>query len=435
MDLEHIELNPQFEDALEALEHSQDHLFISGNAGTGKSTLLSFFRHHTEKSLVVLAPTGVSALNIEGETIHSFFKFRPNITPEHAQYLASKVKNNLKFIALDAIVIDEISMVRADLLDCIDIYLKTALKSNEPFGGKQLICFGDLYQLPPILKDEERNSFLDEYESPYFFSAHVFSNPNMQLQNITLEKIYRQEDRTFIDLLNCVRDGSITDTQLMALNSRTGAPLLDSDEAYIYLTTTNKRVDQINLDKLHQLDTSLCQFKAQVEGEFEKNIFPTEKTLSLKLGAQVMFLNNDSAKRWVNGSIGHITAIEMDEITVHLSTGESVLVNPHTWKHQIYSYNEETQKISQKTLGKFTQYPMKLAWAITIHKSQGKTFDNVVLDLQWGAFSPGQTYVALSRCRSLEGLVLVKAIRQRDIIIDPAIQDFVNSRIYQKSLF
>jgi ATP-dependent exoDNAse (exonuclease V) alpha subunit len=435
MDLEHIELNPQFEDALEALEHSSGHLFISGNAGTGKSTLLSFFRHHTEKSLVVLAPTGVSALNVAGETIHSFFKFRPSITPEHAQYLATKVKNNLKYIALDAIVIDEISMVRADLMDCIDIYLRTVLKSKAPFGGKQLICFGDLYQLPPILTEGEKQSFLNEYESSYFFSAHSFSHPDMQLHNITLEKIYRQEDRSFIDLLNGVRDGSITDSQLMALNSRTDTPALDSDDGYIYLTTTNKRVDQINLEKLQQLGTSLCQFNAQVEGEFEKKLFPTEKTLNVKLGAQVMFLNNDTAKRWVNGSIGHITDIEMDEITVQLTTGETVLVNPHTWKHQIYSYNDTTQKISQKTLGKFTQYPIKLAWAITIHKSQGKTFERVVLDMQWGAFSAGQTYVALSRCRSLDGLILVKPIRRRDIITNQDVEDFTQQYAQQTSLF
>jgi len=419
-----IELNEQFEEVLNRLNKSRRSLFITGNAGTGKSTLLQHFRKNTKKKVVVLAPTGVSALNVKGQTIHSFFGFAPSITPEKvkrerpSQTLLEILKH------LDVMVIDEVSMVRADLMDCVDQALRCFLNTSEPFGGVQMVFIGDLHQLPPVVAgDEERERFRTEYQSPYFFDAKVFEEAQFDI--VELKKVYRQKEGDFLRILNKVRKNKAGPWDLDLLNARVLADpkaFHNTDHEYITLTTTNKAANEINTLRLERLPSWAEVYEAKYDGEFETRNHPTNAQLELKTGAQIMMLNNDMEGRWVNGSIGRITKIEYDHaceedmIFVKLEgEEEEVIVEPYTWELHKYYWDSEKNEMEMDTIGTFRQFPMRLAWAITIHKSQGKTFDKVVVDIGRGAFTHGQVYVALSRCTSLDGLLLQRPIQSRHI--------------------
>lgn len=423
-------MNDQFKRALQIMEKTGEHAFITGKAGTGKSTLLSYFIKHTEKSLAVLAPTGVAALNVAGETIHSFFKFLPNITLEEAAKKAKSQKKNALYKNLVSIIIDEVSMVRADLMDCIDVFLRTVKETQKPFGGVQMIFIGDLYQLPPVVTKQDRPHFENVYKSPWFFDANVFHDNELHITFVELEKIYRQKDGNFIDLLNSIRTNTVAENQIRAINKRV---VSDEKSDAICLTSTNDRAATINEARLQALKSKLHTYEGRFDGSFDMRQLPTEKNLHLKEGAQVMFMNNDSAGRWVNGTIGHIKNIDEEAITVRIQDGEVVEVTQHTWDVSKYFYNAESKTLGQETLGSFTQIPLRLAWAITIHKSQGKTFDKVTIDLDRGSFASGQTYVALSRCRTFQGITLKKPIKSSDIRLDWRVQHFLTQHQYDIS--
>lgn len=427
-----VDLNPAFKRALDVMDNTSMNLFVTGRAGTGKSTLLDYFRTHTNKKIAVLAPTGVAALNVQGQTIHSFFKFKHNVT---LQSIKRKAKENEKkiFKTLDVIVIDEISMVRADLLDCVDRFLRlNGRHENLPFGGIQMIFIGDLYQLPPVVNGQEKEIFTTQYKSPYFFSAHFFENFEMEL--IELEKIYRQQDEGFINILNAIRNKTTTDKDIMLLNQRV-IPQFTSEENYIYLTPKNLEAESINETQLSHLKQKLFTFEAEIFGDFGKEYYPTRPVLNVKVGSQIMMVTNDPKGRWVNGSMGRVKKIKDREdetiIVVQIDDGEEVGLRPHTW--EISRFFLEKEHIQTEPIGSFTQYPMMLAWALTIHKSQGKTFKKVVFDIGSGTFSPGQVYVALSRCTSLEGLVLKKPIEKKHIWIDYEVVHFITQFQYKKS--
>ena len=429
-----MELNAEFKAALQKLNKTNRSIFITGNAGTGKSTLLKHFQTTTKKRVVVLAPTGVSALNVGGQTIHSFFGFPPGITPEKAAR-EKPSKNLLKILEnLDTLVIDEVSMVRADLMDCIDIALRRFLGVHEPFAGVQMVFIGDLHQLPPIVMPDERERFKTEYLSPYFFDAKVFLETQFDFTH--LKKIYRQEDQDFINVLNKIRVNAASNWDLDILNAnvlKNAEAFQKTDHDHITLTTTNKAADAINALRLERLKSREETYHAEFSGEFERRNHPTLSELKLKEGAQIMMLNNDMEGRWVNGSIGKITKISFDagsgEDLLHVEIeDETYKVKPHTWELHKYSWNEEKNELDQETIGAFRQYPLRLAWAITIHKSQGKTFDKVVIDLGRGAFAHGQVYVALSRCRSLGGLLLQKPIQPKHIWSNRRVKAFLQNR-------
>jgi ATP-dependent exoDNAse (exonuclease V) alpha subunit len=430
MILDKIELNEEFKRALDLMERTKKHIFITGKAGTGKSTLLEYFRNITKKKIVVLAPTGVAALNVSGQTIHSFFKFKPDITYEKVKKLKDKI-----YKEIDTIVIDEISMVRADLLDCVDRALQLANENSEPFGGKQMIFFGDLYQLPPVAKSNEKIIFKDKYETVYFFSAEVMNRINLEV--IELQKVYRQKDEKFIELLNSVRFNTIDDEKLELLNERYNPDFkLGKKDFYIYLTPRNDYAQNINQEFLNKLSGRVYSFEAEIYGEFDENDFPNDEILYLKKGAQVMFLNNDSKGRWVNGTVGIVKDIDVDNEVIYvnlINERKTVEVERLKWQVFNYIYNQEKKVIETEVVGYFIQFPIKLAWAITIHKSQGKTFDNVIIDLKGGIFAPGQLYVALSRCRTLEGIILKQKIKKSHIFNDWKIVKFLTNYAYKKS--
>jgi ATP-dependent DNA helicase PIF1 len=424
-----IEINDDFKQALDFLKNSTSHLFITGNAGTGKSTLLEYFKENAEKKVAILAPTGVAALNVEGQTIHSFFLIPPNITPDKVLEHKLSAKRIKLIKSLDMIIIDEASMLRADLLDCIDVSLRHyGHDGSVPFGGIQMVFIGDLYQLPPVVAGaQEKEMFQTHYSSPYFFSAKCMEY--LDIGFLELEKIYRQTDREFINLLNSVRDNSINSKGIKFLNQRYD-PTVEDENLVITLTTTNAAADEKNLRELEKLNTNQSTHNGEIEGEFSRRSLPTLKKLELKVGAQVMLLNNDTAKRWVNGSIGKIIKISFDEmeeddvLTVALNNGKTVKISKHSWNIHKYFFNEKTQKIDTEIVGSFYQFPLRLAWAVTIHKSQGKTFDKVIIDIGRGTFAHGQIYVALSRCTSLEGITLKKRIEKRHIWMDYKITNF-----------
>lgn len=431
-DRDSIKLNitPDFERALAMMEGDTPCLFVTGKAGTGKSTLLAHFCRTTNKEPVVLAPTGVAALNVKGQTIHSFFNFYVDVTPQSIRSKKTKPRNAKLYKKLKCIVIDEISMVRADMMDCIDAFLRlygpdTAL----PFGGVQMILIGDLYQLPPVVTSQEKELFSEHYNTPFFFSAQVMDQVNFDV--VQLEKVYRQKDEGFLGLLNKIRNNALDLGDLTHLNERYLPNATPPDGAFfINLTTTNKRADEINEEHLNALPGKLLTSQADVGGSFTKEYFPTAPDLSFKIGAQVMMLNNDTAKRWVNGSIGVIKAMKQDEdgqdyLEILLDDdGNSVDVQPHTW--EVYRFAVEGDEIISEPVGTFTQFPFRLAWAVTIHKSQGKTFDHVLIDIGRGTFVAGQMYVALSRCTSFEGIILKTPIARQHIRTDPRILDFLS---------
>ncbi len=428
-----IEFNEQFQKALELMENTSRNVFITGKAGTGKSTLLDYFRTHTKKKIVVLAPTGVSALNVRGQTIHSFFGFKPNVTLNSIKRLKGGQKNIYK--ELDAIVIDEASMVRADLLDCIDKFLRLNGKKKKPFGGVQMMFIGDLYQLPPVVTAKEREFFDIYYKSPYFFDSLVMKEIDMEF--IELEKIYRQKDEDFIAILNAIRNNSITEKELDILNQRYDPEFIpDPRDFYIWLTSINSAAEKINREHLSRISSPLITYHGSLSGDFSEDSLPTQIDLQIKKGAQVMLLNNDSHFRWVNGSIGRIIDIigqkdDADIILVELNTGEVVDVLPYRWELFNYYFDKDKNTIESEVVGSFTQYPMKLAWAVTIHKSQGKTFDKVVIDIGRGTFASGQVYVALSRCIRLDGIVLKKPLEKRHIFMDWRVVKFLTQFQYK----
>lgn len=429
-----IELNEEFKRALDLAEQSDRNIFVTGRAGTGKSTLLEIFRSQTNKKIAVLAPTGVAAVNVGGQTIHSFFQIRPGAGMDEIK----KINKDI-FKKLDALVIDEVSMVRADLMDMVDRSLRlNRNRKLEPFGGVQMIFIGDLYQIPPVVVGQERRFFQDRYQSEYFFDADVIRNDGFEMELVELEKIYRQKgDGEFIDLLNAVRNNSIDQKQIDELNKRCKPNFeLSADDFYINLTPTNKASEEFNYLKLKSLDSPEVVFRGKIEGQYNQMQMPTDLNLALKEGSQVMLLNNDSTGKWVNGTVGKIVKLTREKnyrnsfAIVELENGKEVEVSPYSWEILDYYYDRLSNNIKTETIGSFTQLPIKLAWSVTIHKSQGKTFDKVMLDIGRGTFAHGQAYVALSRCRSLEGLVLKKPLEKKHIWMDWKIVKFLTEFQY-----
>jgi len=448
-----IEINPGFRRALDIMEGTGHHVFITGKAGTGKSTLLELWRSQTLKRIAVLAPTGVAALNVRGQTIHSFFGFKPDITPDAVRKISKAKARDAIYRNLDAVVIDEVSMVRADLLDCVEKFLRlNGPRPKEWFGGLQMIFIGDLYQLPPVVTGREKGLFAGapgpgrgrdpaagRYESLYFFSAKIFGELTFDMEFVELEKVYRQTDAAFIDLLNAIRNRSIDDGQIVHLNSRCRPSFSPPDgEFYITLTSTNDLAAVRNREKLAALPGRVRRYEGFIQGEFDRSSLPTEETLELKPGAQVMLLTNDRMGRWVNGTIGRVAKIvkvteDDDIVCVDLPDAGRVELSTNTWDLFRFRYEAESDRIESESVGSFTQYPLRLAWAVTIHKSQGKTFDRVVIDIGRGAFAHGQVYVALSRCTSFEGIVLKTPIRKSHIWMDWRIVRFLTRFQYKKA--
>jgi ATP-dependent exoDNAse (exonuclease V) alpha subunit len=429
-----IEMTDSIACAYSVMEKTNKNVFLTGRAGTGKSTLLKYFLGNTKKNVVVLAPTGVAAINVGGQTIHSFFRFGIDITLDKVRKLSKREQALYK--AIDTIVIDEVSMVRADIMDCIDKFMRlNGRKKNQPFGGVQMILVGDIYQLPPVVRGIEKEIFESVYESPYFFSSNAFKEGKFTF--IELEKIFRQQDRTFIEILNKIRNNTIDNDLLKVLNQRVDLEFMPSEkDTYIVLTTLNAISDWINQSNLSRIDGELYTFTGRISGEFDEQYLPTDMELNLKVGAQVMLINNDPEGRWVNGTIGRVVEIDDErdsEILVELENGEIVDVKRYRWKIIKYTYDRENKRITTEEVGSFTQFPIILAWAITIHKSQGKTFEKVIIDIGRGTFAHGQLYVALSRCRSLNGIVLRRPVEKRHIIMDRRVVRFATEYQYRQS--
>ncbi|MCK9447810.1 MAG: helix-turn-helix domain-containing protein [Bacteroidales bacterium] len=440
-----METNSLIELAASYVSQTDVHVFLTGKAGTGKTTFLHNLHRFTSKRYVVVAPTGVAALNAGGVTIHSFFqlpfgpqlpdayqnsmtfKADPKSTAARFQQLTREKRQIIR--SLDLLVIDEISMVRADLLDAIDAVLRRYRNSNIAFGGVQLLMIGDLWQLPPIAREEEWRLLSPFYDTVYFFDSYALRNTDYVC--IQLEKVYRQQDQYFINLLNAIRNGYAKQNTISELNKRYLPEFVASDpKGYITLTTHNYQADTINQNKLDALNTDLYHFEASIEGDFPEYLFPTSEELSLKIGAQVMFVKNDPspAKVFYNGKIGILVDIDQEEerLIIHCQDeNETIETGRLDWQYATYSINEETKEIEEKVLGTFTQYPLKLAWAITIHKSQGLSFDKAMIDAQ-AAFTHGQVYVALSRCRTLEGMILRSPIPVTAIKENSSVQHYMN---------
>ncbi|MEN9327838.1 MAG: hypothetical protein RI947_646 [Candidatus Parcubacteria bacterium] len=412
------------------IEENKRVLFITGRAGTGKSTLLRRLVSETKKKHAVLAPTGIAAVNIGGETIHSFFKFKPGITPDEAGKLGRRTRFQI-YARLDLIIVDEVSMVRADLMDCMDAFLKGARDNFEPFGGVQVVLFGDMYQLEPVVTGDEKDALYRRYESAYFFSSHVFKEilehtGEQLVELVELTKVFRQKDEYFIEILDNIRKHTFTERHLDDLNRCTVDQLDYGIDDRIYLTGTNSKAAEINSVNLEKIPNPRHAIPGILEGNFSEKLLPTDHVLNIKQHARIMMLNNDPDGRWMNGSLGVIMEIRKDSVLVLLDDGKEHIVLPHTWTNYKFIYDLSTDTIKKDTAGTFTQYPLKLAWAITIHKSQGQTFDKVAICLGDRAFAHGQTYVALSRCRSLEGIVLERPIYPRDIMVDDKVSKFLN---------
>jgi len=434
-----IEITKEFKSAYSLLEKSNDNIFLTGKAGSGKSTLLKYFRENTVKNVVVLAPTGVAALNVQGQTIHSFFRFKLDITPEGVHSIKVRKQQREIYQELDVLVIDEVSMVRADILDCIDAFLRRFGKKHDlPFGGVQMIFFGDLLQLPPVVTNTDKKLFTERYNSPYFFDAECYKD--IKVKKIELKEIYRQKDDKFINILNAIRNNTTDDKILNELNKRYDPRFVpDKKDKYIYLTTTNSMADDINNERLKALKTRPYKLHGIIEGAFEEKNLPTKKNLDLRFGAQVMLLNNDANGRWINGSIGRIVSVKtrddlLSVINIELTNGEIVEVLPFTWEMYKFFFNSDTERVESEKIGSFTQYPIRLAWAITIHKSQGKTFNQVVLDIGRGTFAHGQVYVALSRCSKISGLILKQPILKNHIILDKHVLRFLSEEKTSKTM-
>jgi len=414
-----FELTEEFKKAFELMEYSSDHIFITGKAGTGKSTLLQYFRKNSKKNIAVLAPTGVAALNVAGKTIHSFFKLPPRLIQDDDIH---PIRGRETIRKLDTIVIDEVSMVRADLMDGIDI----ALRRNRgnlaiPFGGAQIILIGDLHQLPPVVDSDAKTVFDRLYKSPYFFSANVIKD--ISLKCMELVQVHRQTEAKFIEILNSLRANNINHEGLSILNSRVQGKESYCEDNRIILTTTNDGANHINEDRLQAINEKEYSYEAQVTGEFAESAYPAELSLKLKKGAQVMLIRNDMDRRWVNGTMGIVESLSPSSIRLAISSG-TYDIQKETWEKIDYRYSPEENKVEAYVIGSFRQYPIKLAWAMTIHKGQGKTFEKVLIDLERGAFAHGQAYVALSRCTTLDGIILRRPLTLKDVIFDDEIYEF-----------
>ena len=431
----HIDLdNPEFQDAWSVLRKTSRSVFLTGKAGTGKSTFLKYIRANIKKKLIVLAPTGIAAVNVGGQTMHSFFKipFKPLLPDDPDIANISRLRKMLRYTKekvklireLELIIIDEISMVRADVIDFVDRVLRVySGNMREPFGGKQLLLVGDIFQLEPVVTHDMRDILRRYYKNFFFFNARAFEQIN--LVAVELRKIYRQNDNEFISLLDRVRVNRATSADIARLNQRCNPDYQDvNDDFAITLATRRDTVDSINDAHMQALKTQQHTYEGIIEKDFPESSLPTAKNLVLKVGAQVIFIRNEKEGRWYNGTIGKVTRLEDDQVYVALENGEEMEVLPELWENMQYTYNEKEKKVEEKVLGTFKQIPIKPAWALTVHKSQGLTFNHVVLDFVGGAFTGGQTYVALSRCTSLEGITLLKPLSDRDIIVSMAVVDF-----------
>jgi len=415
-----IEVSPEFKKAFQLME-SNESVFITGKAGTGKTLLLKYFRAKTIKNVAVLSFTGLAAINANGQTIHSFFSFPLGFIDPKA------IKYN-KFIVdilnkIDTIVIDEVSMVRADTMDAIDKSLKLHRGNTKHFGGVQMIFIGDLYQLPPIIEKDLNNIYTHFYKSPYFFDANIFNLIRLPL--VSLEKIHRQKEHDLIEILNNVREKRNIPETLEILNKRivTDFSNLGNDDTII-ICTTNKKVQEINTLFLNRINLPEFKYRAIINGDFDKQSHPTDELLILKEGSKIVFIKNDPQKLFVNGDVGIIKKLDAYYIEVELKGGRKLRLKKEVWEKFKYKLNEG--KVTREVVGTFEQYPLKLAWAITVHRVQGQTYNNVIIDLDKGAFTSGQTYVALSRARTMEGIKLKRPIFEKDIILDERILEYKN---------
>jgi len=439
-EIDNIDLdNPEFKQIEALITYTNSSVFMTGKAGTGKSTFLKHITKTTKKKYVVLAPTGIAAVNVGGQTLHSFFHlpFKP-LLPDDPEFSRDRLGKRMKYSKvfvkmlreLDLIIIDEISMVRADIIDFIDKLLRYYCRNDrQPFGGKQLLMVGDVFQLEPVVTTQAREILRKAYNNFFFFSAKVFSE--FELVPIELRKVYRQSDSSFISLLDRVRSGSPAHTDLSTINSRVNpeaaaAARTDSCQAEMTMTIATRReiVDFINESHLAELKSPPVSFESEIKGDFPESSYPTDRLLTLKIGAQVVFIRNDQSKRWVNGTIGRVHSLSPKELRIELENGKIYTIEPEIWENIEYVYNETEKTVAENVKGTFRQFPVKLAWALTIHKSQGLTFNKIIIDVGQGAFTGGQSYVALSRCTSLEGITLASPMRESDIYVNANVLRF-----------